>query len=544
VFDFIRRDPVTYLPDLALSRFERPKNMFSLPRVVSARQGVPFWTRLTQAGIPSTILRCPCSFPPDPVQGRMLAGVGVPDLRGGQGTSTFYTQDHSVRAADNEQVVHLQAGEDGATYIIGPRNSRTTTPADTQTPLRVQVDRAGRKLTLQLAAPPATIDLEEGAWSRWVPVKFKLSMLQSVSGIVRFYCRRLEPLVEFYASPVNFDPAAPIFPIASPNTYGRELVDRIGYFSTLGMAEDHGGLENGRLDEAAYRTQCELVLTEREKMTFFELDRFSEGLFLVVFDTPDRFQHMFWRFRDARHPFFDRDAAPDFTRSIEEHYRRYDTLLGRVLERVDPDTLLIVLSDHGFGTFRRAFDTNTWLRENGLLTLRTHEPAGGAADIDWSRTYAYAMGLGGIYLNLKGREREGILAEDGDAERVRRAIIDGLGGLHDSGAGSVAIHHVSRREQLYSGAYVGESPDLLVNYAPGFRVSWQSALGAVSGAVFQDNLRHWSGDHIIDPMCVPGILLLNRPAVLQGADIRDLAPTILQHFNVAPHESMEGKSLL
>jgi len=192
---------------------------------------------------------------------------------------------------------------------------------------------------------------------------------------------------------------------------------------------------------------------------------------------------------------------------------------------------------------------NTWLWQQGLLALggdrKPDEALGdGFAHVDWARTRAYALGLSGIYLNKRGRERDGIVGEDGDAERVRNAIISGLTGLADPAASCVAIHSVSRAEELYSGPYAGEAPDLVVNYAPGFRVSWQTALGGMPHAVFEDNLRRWSGDHIIDPLAVPGILLMNCAAVRDRADIRDLAPTILAHFGVAPNPAMEGKSLL
>ncbi len=284
-------------------------------------------------------------------------------------------------------------------------------------------------------------------------------------------------------------------------------------------------------------------------MTFFELDRFTEGLFFVVFDTPDRIQHMFWRFRDPSHPYFDRDRAPELARQVEEHYRRYDPLLARVLEYVDESTLLIVLSDHGFNTFRRGVHINTWLHQNGLLSLKNGKKPGqelGAefAGVDWSRTYAYALGLGGIYLNRKGREGEGILEEGQEAERVRRAIQDGLTGLADPAGACIAINSVSRREELYSGAYVGDAPDLLVNYAPGFRVSWQTALGGMPAGLFEDNLRRWSGDHIIDPEAVPEILFMNQAARHNHADIIDMAPTILRYLGVPKHDSMEGRSLL
>src|SRR5208282_1100227 len=265
----------------------------------------------------------------------------------------------------------------------------------------------------------------------------------------------------------------------APAEYAKELAGEIGAFSTLGMAEDHTALNNGRIDEAAYLAQCGLVLAEREKMMDHELARFTEGLFFIVFDTPDRVQHMFWRFRDAQHPFHQPELAREFTRQIEEHYRHYDGVLARVMEQAEPETLLVVLSDHGFGTFRRAVHINTWLWEQGLLALQgAHKPDEELGDcfsrVDWAKTRAYALGLAGIYLNRKGREREGNVGDDGDAERVRRAISGGLAGLADPASGRVAIHSVSRAEEIYSGAYASEAPDFVVNYAPGFRVSWQT----------------------------------------------------------------------
>jgi predicted AlkP superfamily phosphohydrolase/phosphomutase len=549
IFDFICRDPETYLPDFALSRFERPKNMLAQPRVVNRRQGVPLWRPLSQAGVPSTILRCPCTFPPETLQGRMLAGVGVPDLRGSQSKGTFYTQNKDAAAQENEQLMVLDAGAEIATRVIGLRNTRVSPPADTFCEIGVKVDKEAGQLVILTGGIPAKIEVPQGTWSEWVRFKFKLSLLQSVSGIARFYVRQLEPHMEFYLSAVNFDPAAPMFPVSAPGDYARELAERVGLFSTLGMAEDHNGLNNGRFDEAAYLQQCELVLSERERTMRFELDRFNEGLFFMLFDTPDRVQHMLWRFRDREHPCFEPDLSPKLATRIEEHYHFCDGLLTAVLDKTDENTLLIVLSDHGFGTFRRAFDTNTWLWQNGLLALKDSRKPGedlgeGFAAVDWSKTYAYAVGLGGIYLNFKGREAAGILEEGAEAERVRRAIESGLAGFPDPQAGLAAIRSVSRREKLYSGACVGNSPDLLVNFHRGFRVSWQSAVGGFARSILEDNKRRWSGDHIVDPEAVPGILFMNRSARHNQAGIVDLAPTILNFLGVGIPESMEGAALL
>ena len=106
-------------------------------------------------------------------------------------------------------------------------------------------------LSIDTGGTPERIDVAEKSWSEWVRFKFKLSMLQSVSGIARIYVKQIDPRVEFYVSAVNFDPAAPIFPVSSPAGYAKDLAGEIGLFSTLGMAEEHNGLNNGRLDERA-----------------------------------------------------------------------------------------------------------------------------------------------------------------------------------------------------------------------------------------------------------------------------------------------------
>jgi predicted AlkP superfamily phosphohydrolase/phosphomutase len=549
IFDFISRDPETYLPDVALTRFERPKNIFSQPQVVNRRDGVPLWQVLSEAGVPSIVLRCPCTFPPESLNGKMLAGVGVPDLRGSQSKGTFYTQDKTATAQENEQLVILDSGMELTTRVIGPRNTKQAPPADSSCEIRLRVDTAGGKLVIQTGGVPTQVEIPERSWSEWVRFKFKLSMLQSVSGIVRFYVRQVKPPLEFYASAVNFDPAAPMFPVSSPADYAKELSEQIGLFSTLGMAEDHNGLNNGRLDESAYLQHCELVLAERERLMRFELDRFSEGFFFMLYDTPDRVQHMMWRFRDPEHPGYESDVSPELSTRIEQHYCRCDALLSSVLDKVDEHTLLIALSDHGFGTFRRAFDTNTWLWKNRLLALKDNRKPDeslreGFPQVDWSKTYAYAIGLGGIYLNFKGRERSGILEEGTEADRVRQAIQTGLSEFPDSEANRPAIRSVSCREELYSGRFIGNSPDLLVNFYPGFRVSWRTAVGGFANSLLEDNKRRWSGDHIVDPESVPGILFMNRRAQHNHAQIIDLAPTILNYLGVPVPQSMEGRCLL
>jgi len=549
IFDFVTRDPRTYLPEFALTRFEPPRTIFSRPQVKNQRKGTPLWQRLEQASIPAAVLRCPCTFPPDRGDTRMLAGMGVPDVRGSQGRGTFYTQDHSGTVPRAEPVFYLDGGERLTARVPGPRNPRSKPPSESACEIRIDIDRAARSLRIRPGGGSPVIEVREGAWSAWVRLQFSLSPLTTISGIARFYVPRLAPHLELYCSPVNFDPIAPMFEIAAPAGYARELSEALGPFSTLGMAEDHTGLENGYLDETAFVEQCDLVFEERRRMTLFELERMDEGLLFALFDTPDRMQHMLWRFGDPRHPAYDGERAEEWRARLREHYVLCDSMLSDVLQRAGREILFIVLSDHGFSDFRRAIHVNTWLWQEGLLALKNGKRPDadlgeGFAAVDWDRSYAYALGLAGIYLNMKGRESQGILEEGGEAERVRRAVQEGLAGLIDPATQCPAIHNVRRREELYCGPFLGRSPDLVVNCAPGFRVSWQTAMGGVPDGLFEDNARRWSGDHVVDPDCVPGVLFMNQPANRPQADILDLAPTVLAYFGVNKSQEMEGNSLI
>jgi predicted AlkP superfamily phosphohydrolase/phosphomutase len=546
IYDFIRRDPGTYLPDLSLNRYER-RSAILPPKAVNLRRGTPVWELLCDAGIHAVVLRCPCTYPPDKVRGRLLSGMGVPDVRGGLGTATFYTTRQGVRAGESEQVIALTPGENGryATYLPGPVQPRNGEPA--RFDLRLEPDTAAGTLVIRSAGEPNALSVREHEWSPWLRVKFKLGTLQSVRGMVRFHLVRLQPDLELYASPVNFDPKGPVFPISAPWEYAGELEAAVGTYYTTGMVEDHTGLNNGRFDEAAYLDQCDIALREREAMLLHELARTDEGLVFCLFDTPDRVQHMFWRFHEADQPANGEARDPELRHTIRRHYRRCDDVLGRVLEFCADDTLLIVLSDHGFGGFRRGVHLNAWLHQNGYLALRSGiEPGEAAGDllrhVDWGRTRAYALGLGSIYLNRAGRERDGVVEGD-DARRLAAEIAAGLTGLRDAERGSVAVLGATAREDAYTGPFLDEAPDLVVRCAPGYRASWATGLGGIPATVFEDNTRRWSGDHIIDPALASGVLFMNRP-FRSGAHLADLAPTILDALGVPAGPLMEGASLI
>lgn len=548
IFDFLRRDPDTYLPDLALNRYEAPSLLLP-PRVVNLRRGQPLWDVLGSMGVPATVIRCPCTYPPDHVKGRLLAGMGVPDIRGGLGTATFYTTRRGVAVGESEQVIELHGdGDVYQTQIVGPRNPRTRT--DITVPLTIRVDRGRSRVVLESDGRPASLEVVPGTWSDWLRVKFRSGLLQATAGMLRFFVTSLEPALEVYASPVNFDPSAPMFAVSHPWEYAAELAKAVGLFHTTGMGEDHAGLINERLDEGAFLSHCELVLAERERMLMFELDRLREGLLFCLFDTPDRVQHMFWRFREPDHPANRGRPAPtpELTCVVEEQYARCDAIVGRVLAEVDDSTLVIVLSDHGFGSFRRGLHLNAWLAANGYLRLRDGIEAGDEAGeflqhVDWGRTRAYALGLGSIYLNVRGREAEGTVAPE-EADDLAAEIARGLTGLRDEARGTTAVRQARCRAELYDGPCAAESPDVVVECADGYRASWTTALGGVPATLFEDNTRKWAGDHIVDPALVPGVLFASRPIAAADPSLVDLAPTILAALGVPAPTQYEGRDAL
>ncbi len=547
VFDFIRRDPEKLLPEPGLNRYVQ-HSAFLPPRAENLRRGVPLWDLLSHAGIASTVIRCPCSYPPDELKGRLLAGLGVPDIRGGFGTPTFFTSAAGVRQLESETVTQLDLAGAGevSTVLLGPRHPKQGT--DVALPLRLQVNRSAKTVRVVSDGKPKVLELREGSWSDWLKVKFRLSRLQSVAAMVRFFLVCVEPELELYASPVNFDPKTPLFPISTPWDYAGELARELGDFYTTGMVEEHTGLNNGRIDEAAFLDQCAAVLAERERMMCYELDRFTAGLFFCLFDTPDRVQHMFWRFREPDHPANRTAPVAGWEGVIEDHYRRCDAAVGRAMDYVDDETLIIVLSDHGFTSFQRAVNLNTWLYHNGLLALESGaKPGDDAGDmleqVDWNGTQAYAVGFGGIYLNLEGREARGIVRSD-QVTGVTDAIERQLSGLTDPDRGKVAVRSVSRRRDIYVGQFASESPDLVVNFAAGYRASSGTALGAVPEGVVVDNRQRWSGDHAVDPTLVPGVLFMNSPFDGSRVHITDLAPTILNALGVEQGAAMEGRTVL
>lgn len=553
LFDFIHRAPQTYLPDFALVRLEQGRS-FSIggttipigaAQYVSQRHGAPFWALTSEADIATTVVRCPVTFPPEEVRGRMLSGMGVPDLRGSQGTFSYWTNEPgSVTSVQGGKIVAVQPNGDRiGTVVSGPSVTQDGERGELTVPFEIVVDKKQKQATLNLQGK--TVMLREGEWSPWLPVAFRAGLFSSLNGISRFYLKSVEPHFALYGSPVNFAPENPPYPISHPKSYAKELAAAIGDFHTQGMPEDTWALNEGRLDEESFLAHCRTIYREREAMLHYELARFEKGVLVIVFDTVDRIQHMFWRAIDLEHPLYTEELHARYGHVIESWYREVDTLLGTVMGKIDDNTVLVLLSDHGFASFRRAVHVNTWLRQRGYLRLKENreEGRGYGQDIDWAHTRAYALGIGGIYLNIKGREPLGIVEPGESVKTLSAEIASELQALTDPDNGYAVVRRAYRSDEVYKGPEAAQAPDLLIGFERGYRSSWQTALGGVPKGLIEDNLKKWSGDHIVDPELVPGILLVNRRLSLTNPSLADIAPTILKQVGAAVPETMDGKVL-
>ena len=536
IFDFLDRDLRSYLPQLSSTRVRPPRRLLRIGRlriplsrasVEMRRKSEPFWKILGEHSIACTILRVPITFPPEEFNGRLLSAMCTPDLRGTQGSFSLF----STRA---NTLVRRGAALEGA--LIGPRDDFREGAEPITAPFRVLENGSILEIAGQKHA------LRRGEYTPWIRVPFRTILGVSVSGIVRFLLTESDPEISLYATPVQIDPEKPALPISHPHYYAIYLSKLLGSFATLGMAEDTWALNEGEIDDDAFLAQAELIKQEREAMFFSALEHTRRGVVACVFDTTDRVQHMFYRCLD---PKTNAPHEPRHARVIENLYRDMDRLVGRAMEHADSETALFVLSDHGFSSFRRGVNLNTWLVENGYLALSSGAAESGKyfEGVDWNRTRAYALGLGGLYLNLEGRESCGIVAPR-EADALREEIAAKLTGLRDEAASEVAIRKAYPSNALYEGPYLDAAPDLIIGYAAGYRTSWDAAVGKVARDVFENNTKAWSGDHCVDPVLVPGVLFSNRKLDAADPGIEDLAPTALELFGIRPPRWMEGASVL
>lgn len=558
IYDFITRDPCTYAPLLSSTDIQDAKKVLNIgqyvvplekPKIKLLRKGTAFWKLLGERHIPSIIQRVPITFPAEPFRGLLLSGMCVPDLRGSQGTfSYFSTANNEGQAAftGGEQTVLRRKGDVMRSRIVGPDNGTLKSKPRMTLPFTLTVAKDRQTATFQLdGGEPITLKLRE--YSDWVTLTFQAGLGVEVKGIAKLYLTSLEPEVGLYMTPIHIDPENPAMPISHPSVYSVYLAKKIGPYATLGLAEDTWALNERVIDEEAFYKATMDIADEREKMFFDALEHTGKGFVTTVFDTTDRVQHMFYRYLDPSHP---ANQGKDTTRwadAIAQTYARMDAMVGKVMAQLgdDPKTVLMVISDHGFTNFRRGVNLNTWLFREGYLVLKDGATTSGDwfEKVDWSRTKAFSLGLTGLFINRAGREKSGIVAEGDEYVQLVAELIRKLEALIDPATGERAIRKVRAAQAFFEGPYRFDAPDLLIGYEGGYRNSWECATGAVTTSVFADNTRSWSGDHCVDPAVVPGVFFSNRRIAVEAPNLIDVPASVLRLFGQTPPKQMTGRDL-
>jgi predicted AlkP superfamily phosphohydrolase/phosphomutase len=590
IFDFLVRDFETYMPDLAgVKRPEPPRFLLGLiptqrPVLQSTRGGTSFWKHAGADGVKSVVLTVPMTFPPEEItHGRMLAGLPLPDMRNTIGFFSYWATDLSSFEEGNTEFggflkrLLFENGE-AKTLLKGPdspilrreeadlREKQKKGPLsdkerarleqlankEVNLPLTVRWKEGSGQAELELQGQKLT--LKAGQWSEWVPVTFAFNVLIKVHGIVQFHVIKADKELQLYASPINLDPRNPPVPISKPDDFSAQLVKQIGLYRTVGWAEATWALSDGRLDEAAFLHDCERAFLDRERIIFKSLDSQDWDLFVAAIETTDRVSHMMWRLIDPKHPMYDKALAEKYGDAIEKIYRRADDFVGRLQQKVPADTAFIVMSDHGFHSFRRGVNLNTWLVQNGYMAFEGESAQKSLVDlfgrgklmegVDWKRTKAYAIGLGQIYFNLRGRESQGVVSSGAEYKALQDEIATKLKTLVDPDDGARVFADVYKRDDIYQGEYIQNAPDLQVGFNDGYRVGWQDSLGGVKRDVIDNNNRRWSGDHCATATEISGgVLFTNLKLQKARPHIMDLGPTILKLLGTPVPAGLDGQPL-
>lgn len=571
IFDFIHRDPakqcapyysaaqtITGDEGWEVGGHKLPLEFWPFnhtpTKTLLKRGGTPFWDYLDQAGIRTMIYCIPANYPPSRSHhGHVscLSGMGVPDLLGTYGTYQFFTEKADQPKEEPGGIRGLLVFKEHAATatLTGPMNSYLKNPRAAT--LDFLIYRHPTEATARIELQGRTIVLKEGEWSDWCDVDFELEMPPflpnvRVGGICRFYLQQVHPTLSLYVTPINIDPSNPGGQrISEPADFVTRISGELGRFYTAGFQEDHKALSNKVFSDMEFQQQAGYVLNERLKLLEYATDHYQDGLLFFYFSSTDIQAHMFWWDSDEKHPLRTPGEARKYHRVIVNLYKQMDKIVGRINRRYADEATIVVMSDHGFCNFRRQFNLNTWLRDNGYLNPPFAESLLDPRRrtlVDWSKTRAYGLGLNGLYVNLAGRERDGIVRL-GEREALLNEISEKLLAVRDPANGKPVIMQVDRSDRVYSGPYASNAPDLIVGYHRGYRASWATTLGNITSEVLTDNDSAWSADHCIAADEVPGVIFSNRSIRRENPSLIDLAPTILEQFGVQVPETMTGGSL-
>jgi predicted AlkP superfamily phosphohydrolase/phosphomutase len=626
IFDFIKRRPGTYIPDLAL-RGETTKTVLygdsnvvvmpifagvavlllflligrlsktgliryglpfvlafasaggtwfvfanwvptEIPDVYMVRKGKPIWKILEEQGRSSTVLRLPVTFPAEPLKGNMIAGLAVPDIRGTVGKPSIYSNDPEWDSGDNQfsvAITRLEGNPPYDTTIMGPPNKLfydeeeaaqakregKVYPHKKDLDLAMKITTANDHLTLEIDGKSHRVNL--GEWTDWIEFRYPFNPLITLKGVGRFYLDSMEDgKFKLYLTPIHLHPSSPL-PLSYPPKLAQETWDREPY-KTMGWALDTWCIGNDLMHEDHFLEDVDLTVTRYEKLLEHQLDNHEGDLFIKVFSFTDRVGHVLWRFMDEGHPIYEPDQGPKYQNVMRETYQRMDAIVGKVMDRIDFNTTaLIICSDHGFASWRYQFNYNTWLVKNGFLVLKKNvlgqpmelddleNSQSPLQFVDWSKSKAYSLGFGQIFINLEGREPEGSVAPE-DYEQVWRDIAEGLRAYVDEGTGLKPISEVYHRDEIYHSYDPDVTPDLRANTAILFRASWDTTLGGMPEDIVTLNTQNWSGDHCsLDPKDVPGILFSSIPISKENPKMADMTPSILEILGIDTDIEMDGE---
>jgi predicted AlkP superfamily phosphohydrolase/phosphomutase len=554
IFDFIARTistSPTGLPvslRVATTSFEvQPAGP---PVARNLRTGTPFWQTLGNDGVRVVALNVPYSFPPDPMRdGRMLSGLGVPDLRETNSTFTYVgtdvTDDRVKRPPGGGVMVKLSMQKGVGHFdlegpsVPGGDGERMKIPVEVQAS-----DSAGG---MKVAIAGKTQALKVGEWSDFVELEFSHEGTR-VAGIAKLLALEVGKQTRLFVSPLSFHPRDPYSAISHPRSFSGKIADDLGHlYKTVGWDHDTSALNAEVIDDGQYLADMDSIEKDRTEMLLDRLSQPDWDLLIWVSTATDRAAHMFYRLIDPQHPRYDAALAKRYGDAIEREYKRMDATVAQVRKQLGKDDTLLILSDHGFHNYRRGLHVNQWLRQQGLLALRGNAASSTREfliDVDWSKTKAYAVGTGQVYFNLQGREREGIVPPD-QAAALAQQIKTGLLALRDKERGdAIAVKNVYAGAEVFKGGRADSAPDLQIAFAENYRTSWETILGGVPAALFADNDKKWSGDHAASDVAdTPGILIANRPLARTAANIADLAPTACAFFSKAVPAEYTGKSV-
>jgi predicted AlkP superfamily phosphohydrolase/phosphomutase len=569
IYDFVHRDPATMLPYLSMSRAVPAERNLALgswvipisgARVELLRQGRAFWEILGEADVPTTIFRMPVNFPPvEAPDSRQVSGMGTPDIQGTSGTFSYFTDvlpDNADSFTGGKAFSVTVSGDRVEAKLPGPTNpfrrmlrnssygNREYESPQLTADFTVFLDRESKSAKFEVGGREFV--LGEREWSDWVEVDFEaVPWVASISALARFYLKEVTPGFKLYVSPLQINPEDPVMPISSPPDWSKQLCSCLDFFYTQELPHDTKAFTYGVFSGREFWKQLEFVNDEARLIFRHLFEEHSDGLLFFYFGSVDQGSHMLWHYTDEKHP----NHQPDdfLAGGIRATYERMDDVLGTVLDGIDGETTLIVMSDHGFSPFYRGVNLNTWLLEKGYVSLSDpslQEESEFFLNVDWKRTTAYALGLNGLYLNVRGRERGGTVAPGKEYEEILDRLEADLLAMRDPETGERAVTKVTRPGRDFSGPFKDSGPDLMVGYNWGYRSSWESPLGKFPREVFVDNMNPWSGDHCIDARHVPGVLISNRKITLASPALHDLTVAVLDEYGVPPLPEMIGKDCL